>query len=167
MISVGIPRTNQEKEDSTSDEDEDNEQNNEQTSPNHNDSFQLPHHQAISSYTEPTDLPSCQQYYGFELKEPTSADKEKYDRFAKMYQMACVAPTLSSNPSQDQMLILKPLGNYGNDDIYKVTPPTVPDESLSIYNTCCQVARYGPHPPNHKDRLLYDQFIKEDTTSSA
>lgn len=91
VTSVGIPRTDQEAEDSSTDSDDDEE--NEQTLPGQQDNQQLPHlMSSFTSYCEQLELPSSQQYYGFELKEPSTDDKKIYERyFTRFYCFNCCA----------------------------------------------------------------------------
>lgn len=84
VTSVGIPRTDQEAEDSSTDSDD--EEENEQTLPGQQDSQQLPHHMSsFTSYCEQLELPSSQQYYGFELKDPSAKDRKIYERYSRIF----------------------------------------------------------------------------------
>lgn len=80
MTSVGIPRTDQEADDSSTDSDD--EEENEQMLSGQQDIQQSPCRiSSFTSYCEQSELPSCYKYYGFELKEPSNKDRKIYQRY--------------------------------------------------------------------------------------
>lgn len=89
-------------------------------------------------------------------------------RYATIYQLSCVPhlpnQELTMKQAQKEMLLWKPLSDYGQDSIYSITPPTVPKESKRIYDACCRVVHCGPRPPLECDIELYDQYNKVDVS---
>ena len=71
---------------------------------------------------------------------------------------------LTIQQAQEEKLLWKPLSNYGEDSIFSITPPTVPEESKRIYDACCRVAHCGPRSPLDCDIRLYDQYNKVDVS---
>ena len=73
-----MPRPQEVDESSSGSDDEDY---NVQLSPGHDDLQVLTAHSPGTSYSPPQGLPLCSTYYGFTLKEPSTKDKEIYDRY--------------------------------------------------------------------------------------
>ena len=70
---------------------------------------------------------------------------------------------MTASRAKEEMLLWKPLGNYGDGSSFSITPPTVPEESQCTYNVVCHVAKYGPHPPKDADKAIYDQYMSSET----
>lgn len=71
---------------------------------------------------------------------------------------------LTMKQAQKETLLWEPLSNYGEDSIFSITPPTVPEESKRIYDACCRVVHCGPRAPLECDIELYDQYNKVDVS---
>lgn len=52
----------------------------------------------------------------------------------------------------------KPLDDYGTDDVYCISPPLVPEESIQIYDECVSRGKRGKFNVAQLDQLVYEAF---------
>ena len=53
---------------------------------------------------------------------------------------------------------LTPLGDYGEDSVYCISPPVVSEESKQVYDRCAIAYKLGSFPVPETDKLVYDTF---------
>ena len=77
--------------------------------------------------------------------------------------MSCLSAN-SNNKEQtlteitNERKLWTPLGDYGSDSVYCISPPVVSEESKQIYDRCATAYKLGSFPVPETDRLVYDTF---------
>lgn len=63
------------------------------------------------------------------------------------------------NQAGREQALWQPTSDYGMDNVFSITPPTVPPESARVYEESVRVAKYGPTPPTEEDMIAYQHHI--------
>ena len=65
---------------------------------------------------------------------------------------------LSSTEMMNERKLWRPLDDYGDDSVYCISPPTVPEESKLVYDQCVSKCKQGAFSVPEEDRQMYDLF---------
>nr|CAH7715536.1 unnamed protein product [Callosobruchus chinensis] len=103
-------------------------------------------------------FPTMKEVYGTELKSPSEADILTYKKYVLMGKRAngrlTSIPFLPVGTASGMKCLQEPT----KDTVYSVTPPTVPQRSIDIYERYIMVGKYGGFEPSKKDMEIYERY---------